>query len=261
MADGSTTTYSLKLPEVGASQNTWGGKVNDNFDDIDELLDGTTAIKPNLNDTEGSEWQVGGTAITADASEINKLDGLTGDNIQTQLGNKAAKNGDSGVSFEADPPSADDSSNKVPTTSWVQTEISGMDTKANILSAVYPVGSIFTTVTAYANSAAVVAVIGGTTWVAFGAGKVLVGLDSGDSDFNTVEEEGGRKDAVTPVHSHTINYTNTTDKIYGGYDANRTFSNVSGSDTSETTSSTGDSLTGNENLQPYVVVYMWKRTD
>ena len=99
MADGSTTTYSLKLPEVGASQNTWGGKVNDNFDDIDELLDGTTAIKPNLNDTEGNEWQVGGTAITANASEINKLDGLTGDNIQTQLGAKAAKNGDSGEAF------------------------------------------------------------------------------------------------------------------------------------------------------------------
>ena len=52
---------------------------------------------------------------------------------------------------------------------------------------VYPIGSIFTTVTNYANSAAVVNDIGGTTWTAFGAGRVLVGLDSSDADFNSIE--------------------------------------------------------------------------
>ena len=54
--------------------------------------------------------------------------------------------------------------------------------------AVYPVGSIFTTVTNYADSAAVVSAIGGTTWTAFGAGRVLVGLDASDTDFDTAEE-------------------------------------------------------------------------
>ena len=58
---------------------------------------------------------------------------------------------------------------------------------------VYPIGSIFTTVTNYANSAAVVNAIGGTTWTVFGAGRVLVGLDSSDTDFDTVEETGGAK--------------------------------------------------------------------
>lgn len=87
-------TISITKPTVGGSENTWGTTVNTALDDVVAVLNGTTASTPDL--TAGS-WKVGGTAITADAAEINKLDGVTAttaelnytdgvtSNIQTQL--------------------------------------------------------------------------------------------------------------------------------------------------------------------------------
>ena len=155
------------------------------------------------------------------------------------------------------------SSTQLATTAFVQAA----------LQAVYPVGSIYISSTA-TNPATT---FGFGTWEAFGAGKVIVGQDTGDASFDTLEETGGSKDAVVVSHSHTVTdpgHFHNTSKILGGYTTtgiysyhdygtwttNNTPNLVS---TTNTTGITVDSagVSGtNANLQPYVVVKMWKRT-
>lgn len=69
-------TISITKPTVGGSENTWGTTVNTALDDVVDVLNGNTASTPDL--TAGS-WKVSGTAVTASAAELNKLDGFTGD--------------------------------------------------------------------------------------------------------------------------------------------------------------------------------------
>jgi len=177
--------------------------------------------------------------------------------VQTAVNSKADLNGSASESFSATTAAASTNTTQVATTAFVQTATSAI----NIADAVYPVGAIFTTVTAYANSAAVVTAIGGTAWTTFGAGKVLVGVDTSDTDFDTVEETGGAKtDSHTlttdeiPSHTHTL--------LGGGFDAS------TGAEPGSSTASNlgqggatgGGSAHEHDIVQPYITVYFWKRT-
>jgi hypothetical protein len=76
-----TTTYALNKPTVGGDDNVWGTEINSNLDKLDDLLDGTLSITPNL----GTGWEVGGVAVTASAAELNILDGVTASTAEINL--------------------------------------------------------------------------------------------------------------------------------------------------------------------------------
>lgn len=142
------------------------------------------------------------------------------------------------------------------------------------LSATYPIGSIYINAGVSTNPATL---LGFGTWTAFGAGKVLVGLDASDALFDTLEETGGSKDAITVSHTHTATVTDPghthsltnlaryTDTVSGGGATIQTLTNSANTTVSAVTgisvanSTTGSSGT-NANVQPYITVNMWKRT-
>ena len=151
------------------------------------------------------------------------------------------------------------------------------------LQAVYPVGSIYINATSSSNPASL---LGFGTWEAFGAGRVIIGLNASDALFDTSEETGGSKDAIVVSHTHTATSTSTvTDSghthnfgsgsgsgspnyptIESDGNNTRLFSSVTDTATtgitvatSTTNASTGSSGT-NANLPPYIVARMWKRT-
>ncbi len=94
----------------------------------------------------------------------------------------------------------------------------------------------------------------GGTWVSFGTGRCLVGVDTSQTEFNKVEKIGGSK--FLQKHNHPINIqggNKTTSRFTYTYDSQSR--EYSGTDLAI---ETGTGTAGN--LQPYITVYMWKRT-
>ena len=126
----------------------------------------------------------------------------------------------------------------------------------------YPVGSLYMNASNATNPASL---LGFGTWAAFGAGRVLVGIDSSDTDFDGAEETGGSKThALTTgelaAHNHAVG-SNDSGTGPGGAAGNQEHVRDAGVGNGPVTpTSTTGSGTAHNNVQPYIVVYMWKRT-
>lgn len=158
----------------------------------------------------------------------------------------------------------------------LSSQITNNTTSGNIFLKSYPVGSIY-----ISTSSENPGNIYGGTWEEYGKGRTLVGVDSSDSDFSTVEKLGGEKTHTLtidemPSHNHVermfldqSGYFEVKPAGYAYYKYSTQSSNVIGWTNTQIsninywrigdTEDKGGSQAHNI-LQPYITTYMWKRT-
>lgn len=123
----------------------------------------------------------------------------------------------------------------------------------------YPVGSVYISVGATSP-----ATLFGGTWSAFGTGRVLVGIDATDTDFNASEKTGGAKTVTLdttqiPSHRHNEIFTNVS-LTSGSTNIALVVDSGGVSDNNPNQMGyTGGGLAHNNQMQ-YITCYMWKRT-
>ena len=143
----------------------------------------------------------------------------------------------------------------------IQVTSSGALNVASACSTIYPVGSIYiATVSTNPNT-----LLGCGTWTAFAAGRVMVGVGTSDQAFSAGATGGESTHLLTSsesglkAHTHIQNINNSG----GGSGAIVTYvsnQGVTPSDSSTASNTASDASSAHNNLQPYIVVYMWERT-
>lgn len=162
----------------------------------------------------------------------------------------------------------------------VQTAISELDNRVSntsikkiLLNFCYPVGTIYEST----KNVSPATFMGGT-WRHYGSGRVLVGVNGDDTDFNTVKKTGGAKThtlttAQLPSHQHSLSIGYGVPEgathawpmrmTSGGSEWTSIEYNVKYSGATaawiNNTQNTGGGNAHN-NLQPYITVYRWERT-
>lgn len=132
------------------------------------------------------------------------------------------------------------------------------DALAGMLDYFYPVGTIYETTSSNLDTTTKMANHFGGTWEAYGAGRVLV-AKSADAEFDTIGETGGAKTHTLTIYempSH--NHTQPVSSSGGGQVENQPgFGGLKTHDGAVDNNGGGQA---HNNLQPYIVVYRYRRT-
>ena len=243
-----TGTY---IDSLNSSNPTATDAVSEGDDHLRLIKSTVKATFPNLSN-----------AVTSTHTELNLLDGVTANTTElnyVDVATLGTAEASKAVTADAN---KDITGIRNLTITGALSAGSGLITLADV----YPVGSIYINAAVATNPATL---LGFGTWVAFGAGRVMVGIDASQTEFDTLGEESGSKthqltEAELPSHFHLSGYgadatprhgtTGSLSSVRIDNDGNAFFS------TSAAHTSSVGSGTAHNNLQPYIVVYMWRRT-
>ena len=174
--------------------------------------------------------------------------------VQTAVNTKADLNGSASEAFSATTATTGTNTTQVASTAFVTAAITA------VKAALYPVGSIYTNAAVATNPATL---LGFGTWAAYAEGRVPVGKASSGT-FDTLNATGGAE-----TDSHTLTISEIPAHTHSSHDSNHTLTPDSTDTTageygeyhsSNTGSAGGGAAHTHDILQPYIVVYMWKRT-
>lgn len=199
-------------------------------------------------------------ADTEDAANVKKDGSVAFTADQSMGGNQLTNVGEPGSAQDAATKNYVDTADAAITAAYTAA-IAAAITAAK--SALHPVGSVYITVVT-TNPATL---LGFGTWTQVAQGRALFGQSGSDADFDTAEETGGSKTknlehlhaatltgsaAANPGEDHTVTDDGSNDRDVSSNGHSHAVS-VSGN-TGNAGSTTQDVL------NPYFVVYVWKRT-
>lgn len=140
----------------------------------------------------------------------------------------------------------------------VQKALDKLDDHTHSSSQAFPVGSVFLSVVSTNPGT----LLGYGTWSQIAGGRVLIGQTGSDTDFDTAEETGGSK-TFNNEHNHgagTLTLPNhlTSSTLNQGGTSIGTITNPAHGSMTGNTANAGS--TSQSIMNPYFVVYIWKRT-
>ena len=236
-----TGTY---IDSLNSSNPTASDAVSEGDDHLRLIKSTVKATFPNLSN-----------AVTSTHTELNLLDGVTANTTELNYVDVATL----GTAEASKAVTADANKDITGIRNLTITGALSAGSGLVTMSDIYPVGSIYINAAVTTNPATL---LGFGTWVAFGTGRMMVGYDASDTDFDALQETGGAKThtlTTSELPSHTHKNPAGISPAPNANDLDITGGNGATVASNVVTDATGGGSAHN-NMPPYIVAYMWRRT-